>query len=130
MKLVDEETQRKIAAAYRAGKKLRDIEEAFGVTRSQVYWSLDQQHVAPARTKPKSRLDDGNPLTVERLYQIMEAQDQRLQMYEDLLSRVLGSLAAFADALQADMSDEQIAAMRSQVSKLTIELGTYGTDQG
>jgi len=84
--LVSDKQQKKIVAAYQKGVKLRAIEEEFGVTRSQIYWVLQQQKVAPQRTKPKSRLDDGNDQTLVRLYEVLEAQDQRIQELETILA--------------------------------------------
>lgn len=79
---IPEEVQQAVIAAYNEGRKLRTIEEAFGLTRSQVYWVLQQSESAPIRTKPKSRLEDGDERTIVRLYEVVEAQDQRIQQLE------------------------------------------------
>lgn len=92
--VVEEETANQIVEAYRSGEKLRSIEERFGVTRSQLYWVLQKYGVAPQRTKSKSRLEDGDPMTVQRLYEIVEAQDQRIQEFEELFMMVESYMSA------------------------------------
>ena len=87
--LVPDDVMDAVVADYERGDKLRKIEERYELTRSQVYWVLQQREVAPQRTKAKSRLDDGNEQTVVRLYEVVEAQDARLQRLEDQI-RALG----------------------------------------
>jgi transposase-like protein len=128
IELVPEDTQKAIAAAYQAGKKLRDIEAEHGVTRSQVYWVLGQRHVEPSRTKPKSRLDDGNPLTLERLYEILQAQDERLQAYDKLINHISAQVETLGECLVDDMPTGQVCAVRVRIAELQSELTAFEDD--
>jgi predicted DNA-binding protein YlxM (UPF0122 family) len=89
--LVTDEQQAQVVALYQEGLKLREIEERTGVTRSQLYWILEQNKVAPSRVKRRSRLDDGNAVSMKRLYEIMHAQDERIQQLEAALNLILQS---------------------------------------
>lgn len=112
--IVDEETVAKIIADYKAGKKLRIIEETHGVTRSQVYWALKQGSVAPQRTKPKSRLDDGAEATVMRLYEIVEAQDKRLEQLDELVVLVRSFTDVLPDVLDDTPTAVDLAEIRAR----------------
>lgn len=120
-----------IIEAYQSGKKLRVIEEEFDVTRSQIYWLLQQKGVAPSRTKPKSRLDDGDERTVERLYEIVEQQDKTIRGLEELVERAMGGISAMFEAWPTD--DNGRAELRDdawdQLRKIQTEMGehSFGT---
>ena len=85
--VVDEAIAARIVEDYRSGEKLRQITERYDITRSQLYYVLQKHGVAPSRTKPKSRLEDDDERTIVRLYEIVEAQDQRIQQLENLLEQ-------------------------------------------
>ena len=123
--MVPQETQMKVAAEYKSGKKLREIQEAHGLTRSQVYWVLQQQAVAPTRTKPKSRLDDGDPVTLDKLYKIMEAQDERLQLYERFLRELGASHNAINEHVEGECTTKDVAALRARTAELFDEIAPY-----
>lgn len=80
--LVEAAVMDAVVAEYEAGRKLRQIEQDHNLTRSQVYWVLEQRKVAPSRAKKKSRLEDGDDRTIVRLYEVVEAQDKRIRQLE------------------------------------------------
>lgn len=103
-RLLEEDQIDQVVDDYQSGIKLREIEERHGITRSQLYYALQLRQVSPQRVKVATRLDDGNPETMRRLYEVLEAQDQRLQLFEQLvecLVDILGPGAA-ANAVAAD----------------------------
>lgn len=82
--LVDAQTKQDIVAAYQRGDKIRDIEERHGIARATVYWVLEQAKVSPDRVKRGPRLS-GNDQALAQLYDLITAQDQRIQQLEQFI---------------------------------------------
>jgi alkyl sulfatase BDS1-like metallo-beta-lactamase superfamily hydrolase len=76
-KLVTDEVEQGIVAAYQAGVKLKDIEAQFGVARATVYWVLQRNSIAPQRAKKAVRLT-GDQQAMAELFGLIEAQDQQI----------------------------------------------------
>lgn len=84
--LIPPETIDEIVAAYRDGEKLSTIEKRFDLTRSQVYWALTQRdEIQPVRSKRASRLTDDDDRTMARLYEVIDAQNDRIEHLEQRL---------------------------------------------
>lgn len=82
--LVDGPLKQDIVAAYQRGDKIRDIEQRHGIARATVYWVLEQGGVSPDRVKRGPRLS-GNDQALAQLYDLISAQDQRIQQLEQYI---------------------------------------------
>lgn len=78
--MTDEEEQ-EVVAAYRSGARLKVIEERFGIARSTVYWILQKHQVVANRVNKSTRLT-GNDHVLADLYEIIEAQRERIEQLE------------------------------------------------
>lgn len=112
--LLPDEVQEAIAADYLAGKKLRTIEQTYDITRSTVYWVLQRKGVAPQRTKPKSRLnlDADDPQLLRKLYDVIDAQDQRIRELEAVVCEASSVVMALTEVVAERLSEEEAMAFR------------------
>lgn len=80
------EVTKAVVDDYQAGKKLRAIEEKYGITRSIIYRILRNADVAPARVKQRSRDNYGDSeQTTTMLFRIVEQQDKRIRQLEEFI---------------------------------------------
>jgi len=74
---------------YEAGRKLRDIEEKYGITRAIIYRMLRNANVAPTRVKQRSRDNIGdNEQTTTMLFRLTEQQDKRIRELENFIEQL------------------------------------------
>lgn len=101
--LADGEVEAAVVAAYKRGERLVDIEKEFDVARATIYWFLQRAGIEPDRAKSSARLR-GNDRDLALLYEVIDAQDKRIQALTDALRGLLdghGSEAALR-ALEGD----------------------------
>ena len=80
------EVTKAVVDDYQAGKKLRAIEEKYGITRSIIYRILRNADVAPTRVKQKSRDEHGDTeQTTTMLFRIVEQQNKRIHQLEEFI---------------------------------------------
>jgi ribosomal protein S13 len=104
-RLVTPEVAEGIVRDYQSGKKLLDIEARYGISRSTVYWVLHERGVAPSRSKPRSRMGRLTDTDVVALYQLIQAQDERILESE----------------LRLGEQDKRIKRLEAQLRKAGIE---------
>ena len=84
--LVTPEQQAEIVAAYQSGDKIHDIEARFGVARATIYWILENSKITPNRIQRGRRLV-GDDQALAQLYDLIKAQDERIQELEAQLEQ-------------------------------------------
>lgn len=83
---LDDKERQLIVESYQRGQKIHEIEERFNISRSTIYWVLEQAHVTPDRLKRGVRMAaDGQQ--VAQLYALIEAQDKRIKELEAALAK-------------------------------------------
>lgn len=82
--ILDTTVRERIVAAYKRGDKIRDIEERFGIARATIYWVLDKEGQTPNRIQ-RGRRTGADDEHVAQLYQLITAQDERIQRLEEQL---------------------------------------------
>lgn len=89
-RLVTDEVAAAVVAAYQRGDKIRTIEADHGIARATVYWILERAAVTPDRVKRGRRLV-GDDQQLAQLYDLIQAQDERIQRLEAQVEDLGGS---------------------------------------
>ncbi len=92
-KLLDEDQEEGILADYDDGMTLLKIEQKWNVARATIYHVLEKHGKTPNRTRKKQLMAlDGQQAAL--LYQLIEAQEQRIATTEALIAEAVDDLLA------------------------------------